>query len=176
MPQSKKILHIDDDVLHQRLVHEILTEKQFSVYTAGDAAEGYEMLERLRPKLVILDIQMPDIDGYTLCRRLRQEEMWAKLPVLMLSVYRSPEEWRLGFEAGATDYLTKPIDGDVLIERGEYWMAGHFDQAEPSENSELLMVRAVIAGNRGAFDVLVRQYKEILFRNILRKCRDIPEA
>ena len=54
------------------------------------------------PDLLILDINLPDTDGYALCQKLRKEEIWATLPILMLTVRRHPEEWRQGFSAGAS--------------------------------------------------------------------------
>jgi len=173
---SSSILYIEDEEPYQTLVEQILSEQGFSVHTAGTGAQGCEMLERLRPKLIILDINLPDTDGYTLCHRLRQEEMWSKLPVLMLTVRRRPEEWRQGFSAGASDYLSKPLHGPDLIERVRSCMDNSTERIQTSGNPEVLMIQSAIGGNRAAYDVFVRQYKDILLKDVLLDCRNIPEA
>ena len=170
------ILYIEDEEPYQTLVQQILGEEGFDVHTAGTGAEGRVLLERLKPQLIILDINLPDTDGYTLCKGLREEEIWSKLPVLMLTVRRRPEEWRQGFSSGASDYLSKPLNGPDLIQRVRSCMKGKLVGAEISDNPEVLMIQSAITGNKAAYDVFVRQYKDILLKNVLNDCRNIPEA
>ena len=102
MPKAN-ILYVEDEEMYQTLVSQILTEQGFTVEVAGCGAEARRKLEAFKPHLMILDINLPDTDGYALCQELRQEERWAKLPILMLTVRRQPDEWRQGFSAGASD-------------------------------------------------------------------------
>ena len=74
-------------------------------------------LEHERPSLLILDINLPDMNGYTICNQLRQDPAWMDLPILMLTVRRRPEEWLRGFSTGANDYISKPLNPPELIER-----------------------------------------------------------
>ena len=161
-----KILHIEDEEMYQKLVCAMLDEEGYDVFSAGTGEEGLRMLEEIKPDLLILDINLPDADGYDICRRLRQEERWAKLPILMATVRRHPEEWRKGFSAGASDYVAKPLYGPELSERVKSCLEGKTAQGDGATNPEVLMVRATLIGNRGAFDVFVRQYKDDLFKTM----------
>jgi RNA polymerase sigma factor (sigma-70 family) len=170
------ILHVEDEETYQTLVPQILNEQGFIVRTAGTWAEAAPMIEQLQPDLLILDINLPDADGYEICGRLRQEELWASLPILMATVRRHPEEWRKGFSAGASDYVSKPLYGPELVERVRSCLAGHTAQGDGTENPEVLMIRATLIGNRGAFDVFVRQYKEQLHEHILLQAKNVSVA
>ena len=139
--------------MYQRLVRDMLEEQGYDVFSTGSGAEGLRMLEEIKPDLLILDINLPDADGYEMCRRLRQEERWAKLPILMATVRRHPDEWRKGFSVGASDYVSKPLYGPELLERVRSGLAGKTAQVEGSTNPEVLMIRAALIGNRGAFGV-----------------------
>jgi RNA polymerase sigma factor (sigma-70 family) len=161
-----KILHIEDEEMYQKLVCDMLGEEGYDVFSAGTGEEGLRMLEEIKPDLLILDINLPDADGYEICRSLRQEERWAKLPILMATVRRHPEEWRKGFSVGASDYVSKPLYGPELAERVKSCLAGKTAQGDGATNPEVLMIRATLIGNRGAFDVFVRQYKDDLFKTM----------
>ena len=91
------ILYIEDEEDYQILVKKILGRAGLEVVTADTGAEGLEMLRRERPSLLILDINLPDTDGYTICSQLRRDPAWVDLPILMLTVRRRPEEWLRGF-------------------------------------------------------------------------------
>src|ERR1035437_8920157 len=171
-----KILYVEDEEMYQTLVSQILTEQGFTVEVAGTGAEAWQKLEEFRPHLMILDINLPDTDGYALCQRLRQEEMWAKLPILMLTVRRQPDEWRQGFSAGASDYVSKPLNGPDLVERVRSCLAKKLNRVEGSKNPEVLMAQAARGGNRGAFDVFVRQYKDPLVHEMQGHGRNSDEA
>jgi RNA polymerase sigma factor (sigma-70 family) len=163
-----RILYVEDEEIYQTLVRGILEAAGYMVVVAGSSRDAFRILQRFRPHLIILDINLPDTDGYTLCLRLRDEEEWATVPILMLTVRRQPEEWRQGFSAGANDYVSKPLHGPDLVERVRSCLAGKSARPRTSHNPEVLMVKASLAGNRGAFDVFVRQYKEELFKLMRR--------
>ncbi len=175
MPKAK-ILYVEDEEMYQTLVSDILTEQGFAVEVAGTGEEALRKLEEFKPHLVILDINLPDTDGYALCQRLRQEELWAKLPILMLTVRRQPDEWRQGFSAGASDYVSKPLNGPDLVERIRSCLAKKLMRVEGSNNPEVLMAQAALGGNRGAFDVFVRQYKDPLVHDMQGHARNLDEA
>jgi len=173
---NNTILYVEDEELYQTLVQEILTEEGFAVDVAGTGAQACEMLEKRKPDLIILDIRLPDTDGYTLCQRLRQDGIYASIPILMLTVQRRPEEWRQGFSAGANDYMAKPLHGPDLIDRVRSCLEGKLDRSEGITNPEVLMIRATLAGNRGAYEVFVRQYKDQLIHSMMRHTRNVAEA
>jgi RNA polymerase sigma factor (sigma-70 family) len=176
MMDNAKILYVEDEEMYQTLVSQILTEQGFTVEVAGTGAEARQKLEEFRPNLMILDINLPDTDGYALCQELRQGEMWVKLPILMLTVRRQPEEWRQGFSVGASDYVSKPLNGPDLVERVRSCLAKKLVRAEESKNPEVLMAQAARGGNRGAFDVFVRQYKDPLVHEMQGHSRNSAEA
>ena len=171
-----KILYVEDEEMYQTLVSQILSEDGFSVEVAGSGEEAMLKLEEFRPDLMILDINLPDTDGYALCQKLRQEETWAKLPILMLTVRRQPDEWRQGFSAGASDYVSKPLNGPDLIERVRTCLAKQQISVQGTSNPEYLMAQAALRGNRGAFDIFVRQYKEPLVHDMQGHAKNADEA
>ena len=170
------ILYVEDEEMYQTLVRQILTEEGFTVQVAGTGEQACRMLERSRPDLLILDINLPDTDGYTLCQKLRQDETWATLPILMLTVRRHPEEWRQGFSAGASDYVANPLNGPDLVERVRACLDGEVERLEGATNPEVLMIHAALAGNRGAYEVFVRQYRDQLLKDMLGHAKNIVEA
>jgi RNA polymerase sigma factor (sigma-70 family) len=163
------ILHIEDEPFFIDLVRDILEERGYRVISAMTAAEGLRLLEENKPDLLILDFNLPDGDGYEICKQLRQEERWQKLPILMATVRKHPEEWRKGFSVGASDYVAKPLFGPDLLERVESALSGKTAQSEGLTNPEVLMIRATLIGNRSAFDVFVRQYRDEMFQIMQRE-------
>jgi len=157
------ILYIEDEEDYQLLVKKILGRAGLNVVTADTAAEGLERLRQERPSLLILDINLPDADGYTICSQLRRDPAWVDLPILMLTVRRRPEEWLRGFSAGANDYISKPLNPPELVERVVNGLEGRAAQNSAGQESpEYKLVQAAASGNRAAFEVLIQQYKERL--------------
>jgi len=123
-------------------------------------------LRRERPSLLILDINLPDTDGYSICRQLRQDGAFDDLPVLMLTVRRRPEEWLKGFSCGANDYLSKPFDPAGLLERVQSGLNGQTLSLTQNGAPEYLLVQAAVAGNRAAFEVLIQKYRGRLVESV----------
>jgi RNA polymerase sigma-70 factor (ECF subfamily) len=154
------ILYIEDEEDYQLLVKKILGRAGLEVVTADTGAEGLEMLRQSRPSLLILDINLPDTDGYTICAQLRRDPVWVDLPILMLTVRRRPEEWLRGFASGANDYISKPLNPPELVERVVNGLEGRSGQNSTREGSpEYKLVQAAASGNRAAFEILIQQYK-----------------
>ena len=141
------ILYVEDEEDYQLLVVRILARSGLRVLVAGSGQEGRELLRRQEPRLVLLDINLPDTDGYALCQAIRLDPVRAELPVLMLSVRRRPEEWLRGFSSGATDYISKPINPSQLLER-----VGHALREKPPARREgtapeYRLIQAAVSGN-----------------------------
>ena len=109
----KKILVIDDDPELVRLVEYTLS-KDYEVYKAYDGPEGLRQADAVQPDLVILDIMMPGMDGWEVCRRLREK---SEVPILMLTAKGREEDIVRGLDLGADDYLTKPFSVKELEAR-----------------------------------------------------------
>jgi RNA polymerase sigma factor (sigma-70 family) len=170
------ILYIEDEPDYQTLVARILGEAGLVTDVADTGAEGMHKLARQRPSLLLLDINLPDTNGYLLCSRIRQDESWSELPILMLTVRRRPEEWLEGFSRGADDYLSKPFNPPELIERVQSCLNGKPPLRLTSDKPEHLLIEAALAGNRSAFEVLITKYREPLYKSLMSKVANVSEA
>jgi two-component system response regulator RpaA len=115
--QSVNILVIEDDEIVARTIERSLRGQEFHVTVANSGVEGLKVTRRQLPDLVILDIIMPGMDGYTVCREMRADPMLSEIPILFLTAKAKDEDRIQGFLAGADDYLTKPFNIDELILR-----------------------------------------------------------
>jgi DNA-binding response OmpR family regulator len=104
------ILMIEDDPSVLTLTRDLLLAENYRVETAVNSQEGSEAVRRLKPDLLILDLNLPDGDGLDLCRDLKKEAAFKDLPVFILTARASSEDIVAGLEAGADDYLTKPFN------------------------------------------------------------------
>jgi len=169
---TSPILYIEDEEDYQMLVRRILNRAGLEVLIAETGAEGLTALRRERPSLLILDINLPDANGYTIASELRQDPAWMDLPILMLTVRRRPDEWLRGFSSGANDYISKPINPPELVERVVNCLeekAHHFTRHGTAEYN---LIRAAVAGNRAAFEVLIQKYRRRLIESLAPSVRN----
>jgi len=106
---AHRVLVVDDEQELRRLIGLLLEKSGFDVLRAASAFEALDLLRESTPDLIILDVMMPDVDGIELCRQIRSRQQTARTPVLMLSARSEPKIVQSAFEAGASDYLSKPI-------------------------------------------------------------------
>ena len=109
-----RVLIVDDDLTIIKFLHANLKAEDYETFTAVDGAEALQTIEKELPDLVILDIMMPKIDGFEVCRQLRE---WSQLPVIMLSARGEIEDKVKCLKLGADDYITKPFGVEELIAR-----------------------------------------------------------
>jgi two-component system KDP operon response regulator KdpE len=114
MAEQTTILVIDDDPTTCELVTSTLEHENYTALTAADGQAGLRAMYDEHPDLIILDINMPTMDGWTVCQRIREV---SNIPVIMLTAQDSPEEIIKGLEMGADDYIVKPFDLPVLVAR-----------------------------------------------------------
>ncbi|WP_339306866.1 response regulator transcription factor [Paenibacillus sp. FSL L8-0435] len=110
-----KILVVDDDVHIRELITLFLRNEGFEIVVAKDGAEALEIVEKSQIDLVILDIMMPRLDGWELCREIRRMDL--NMPLLMVTVKGESAQKVKGFQLGTDDYLTKPFDPLELVMR-----------------------------------------------------------
>lgn len=114
MSENKKILVVDDESQIVRVMRQILNAHHYQIRTASDGEAGIELFSDWKPDLVITDLQMPNVDGLQLCRRLRE---FSEVPIIVLSVKDDEKTIVEALDAGADDYVTKPFGTNELLAR-----------------------------------------------------------
>lgn len=109
------ILVVDDDKSTRRLMRALLEREYYTVDLAENGVQALEVLEKRHVDLVVVDIMMPQMDGYEFTRQLREAQN--DLPIMMVSAKQLPEDRRLGFQVGTDDFMVKPIDGEEFLLR-----------------------------------------------------------
>jgi adenylate cyclase len=117
MNSPAKILVVDDTARNVKLLADLLAVKGYGVATAASGREALALLETAQPDLVLLDVVMPEMSGYEVCQKIRANETTAMLPVIMVTALDPSEERVKGIDAGADDFLTKPINQAELLAR-----------------------------------------------------------
>lgn len=112
-----RVLVIDDDPAIAELVAINLEMAGYDVVQATDGIKGQALAVQLLPDLIILDLMLPKVDGFTICQRLRRDQRTADIPVLMLTALNQTQDKVEGFNAGADDYLTKPFELEEMLAR-----------------------------------------------------------
>jgi DNA-binding response OmpR family regulator len=113
----KKVLIVDDDPDIRTLYRLVLHQEGLDVIEAENGQEALAKIKAETPALVLLDIMMPDMDGYEVCRRLRSDPHTAALPVLMFSAKGSSADRKNGFQVGANDFMVKSAGPRALVVR-----------------------------------------------------------
>ena len=113
---TKKILLIDDDPNIVTLLKSRLESAGYSVVSAHDGVKGLDLARKRKPDLIIVDVIMPNIDGYQFCLLLRSDERCKKIPVIMLTSMNEKMDRMTGKALGADEYITKPFDSAKLFE------------------------------------------------------------
>lgn len=165
------VLVIDDDKNTRFLLRETLELEHYTVFTAKDGEEGLSILETEHIDVVIVDIMMPKMDGYSFTKELRSFN--ENMPVLMVSAKQLPEDRKKGFLAGIDDYMSKPIDpeelvlriksllrranvanevklqiGDVVLDYDAYTVSGHGQVMELPQKEFLLLYKLLASPDK----------------------------
>jgi DNA-binding response OmpR family regulator len=110
------ILVIDDDPDLRKLLEKILTGRGHQVIQSGDGRSGLASAMLKKPDLIILDLNLPGMDGFEICRRLKDDQSTAKIPIIMLTAaYPELEDAQKGLATGADEYVIKPFAHDILL-------------------------------------------------------------
>lgn len=127
--RSKKILLIDDEPIIVKLVSSRLQANGYDVITASNGQEGLQKARTEQPDLIILDVMLPKMDGYRVCRLLKYDDKYRRIPIIMFSARVQTEDQEKGMMAGADAYLTKPFNPQTLLGKIEELLA---NQNKPS--------------------------------------------
>ncbi len=119
-----KILIVDDSVVDRLVLKQYLANTTHEVIEVGEPEEALAKISDIRPDVVLLDIVMPRINGFEICRRLKRDEKLSRIPVVMISAKRAKSDIFWARKQGAEDYLTKPVTPETLIHTIEKWLKG----------------------------------------------------
>ena len=119
----KKILVVDDEPDLVETVRYPLEMEGYQVLIAYNGEDGLNQARKEGPDLIILDLMLPKLDGYKVCRLLKFDERYKHIPILMLTAKTQEKDKLLGKETGADDYMTKPFDIDKLLEKVKFYLS-----------------------------------------------------
>ena len=120
MRPSQRILVVDDDSAGRRLTRATLAKAGFAVVEAGNGRQALDLLAQGLPDLVLMDVSMPEMDGFTACSELRRLPGGTRVPVIMMTGLDDVGSIERAFEVGASDFITKPINWAILGHRVRY--------------------------------------------------------
>ena len=112
---KNKILVIDDESSLLEMLSIRLEANNYRVVTASDGQEGLDKAHSELPDLIILDLMLPKLDGYQVCRALKLDEKYKQIPIIIFTARAQESDIKAGMEAGADAYITKPFEPDVLL-------------------------------------------------------------
>ena len=117
MADKKRVLLVDDEVDFVDVLSERLEANDFEVVPAYDGEEALEKAKEIRPDIIILDILIPKINGFEVCRKLKADPNCKDIPIIMLTAMFHPNDMKFGEAMGANAYMTKPFEPQVLLEK-----------------------------------------------------------
>jgi response regulator RpfG family c-di-GMP phosphodiesterase len=141
------ILIVEDDSIQAKMLRHLLEAAGYQVSVGHDGAAGLQLAHTVHPALIISDISMPEMDGLQLCERIRSDENLRTIPVILLTVMSDIEDVVRGLNVGADDYVTKPYDAALLLERV------HSALGRPSRTTEEAKIQLQVTIDHKVFDV-----------------------
>ncbi len=141
--EMSKILVVDDDISINELIKVNLELNGYTVVQAFDGTSGFASAKQELPDLIILDVMMPEVDGYTVAQRIRQNESTKDIPILMLTALSQLNDKVKGFDIGVDDYLVKPFEMDELKVRVRALLKRSHKIPESMATKELLIYKEV---------------------------------
>lgn len=135
MAEQQLVVVVDDNRTTRLMIHKLLEEIGFTVVDAENGEDALEKIPKLHPKVVLLDIEMPRMNGFEVCKKLRALPQFLYTPIMMITRHDDPDSINKAYEAGATDFTTKPINWDILGYRLRYMIRNseNFLQLEESQ-------------------------------------------
>jgi len=114
---ATRVLVVDDTLLNVKLLEAMLKAQNYEVACAFNGSDALARIDERKPDIVLLDVMMPGMDGYEVCRQIRKNPKTADLPVIMVTALDKSTDRDAGLAAGADDFLVKPVDDKVLFAR-----------------------------------------------------------
>jgi len=181
--KNANILIVEDSPTQALQLQSLLEENDFEVSSAYNGAEGLSCLKEEKPDLVVSDIVMPEMDGYELCRKIKEDDDLKSIPVLLLTQLTEPEDIIKGLDAGADNFVTKPYDPKLLLSQIEYILVNRTMRTSPRTE---MGVEVFFAGKKYFINSDRMQILDLLFstyqnslqqkRELERKNKELKEA
>ena len=174
--KKTKVLIVEDSPTQAIQLENLLEENGFEVSVAYNGEEGLSCLNRDKPDLVITDILMPEMDGYELCKKIKEDDDFIGIPVLLLTQLNEPEDIIKGLESGADNFVTKPYDPKLLLSQLEYVLVNRTMRTSP--RTEMGM-EVFFAGEKYFINSNRMQILDLLFssyQNSLQQKRELEKT
>jgi len=117
MKNKAKILIVDDEQVMRDVMEGLLIHQGYELVFAKSGQDALEKLSKLRPDLLLLDVMMPDMDGFEVCRRIKADEQWQHIPIILVTALSGKDDLAMGIDAGADDFVHKPFSNLELLAR-----------------------------------------------------------
>jgi two-component system, cell cycle response regulator DivK len=131
MSTQKTILHIEDNFENRILVRRLLQSASYHVLEAGSALEAINHLRSSRPDLILMDINMPDVDGYTLTAKLKTVPTIRRIPIIAITANAMRGDREKSLRAGCDGYIEKPIDIDTFLDKVDHFISVSHSMGSP---------------------------------------------
>ncbi len=179
---NARVLVVDDNAENLRFLSKLLSEEGYSARPANSGPLALESIRNRKPDLILLDIKMPGMDGYEVCRQLKADEQTREIPIVFLSALDDPVDKVRAFDLGGVDYITKPIQREELLARVRthvnlYWMQTRLEEMVREKTTELVSktkeLQNEIVERKRAEEALLKKQREI--EAMLVATRAVPE-
>jgi len=152
LTQEFTVLAVDDEPMNLEILQELLAD-HYNVVTATDGQACLDTVDEIQPDIILMDVNMPKLDGIETCKQLKENSLTASIPIIFVSALASQQEKMVGYQAGADDYLCKPFDGDELTAKVALTLSASAAIAEHEKNAgetmNMAMTALSTAGNVG---------------------------
>jgi signal transduction histidine kinase len=176
MESEKVILIVDDEKIGRDTLEALLYAQGYHLIFAGDGAEALSIVAEFEPDVILLDVMMPALDGFEVCRRLKANPRWRYIPVILVTALDSQEDLLMGIEAGADDFLSKPVNGLKLRARirSMLRLKQQFDELKATLLLREDLTNMIVHDMRTPL-VAILGYSELLLRRNLVMPKGVPD-
>ncbi len=167
--KSAKILIVEDEPQINRLIELVLISDGFyNIKKSLDGVEALELIKSDKPDLILLDVMLPSIDGFSLCKQIKEDEYLKSIQVIMLTAKKMEEDILEGFESGAVDYISKPFSNKILLARVKAHLSNINFSTHVYQNIKIDDIKKVVTINEEELELTRFEYRilKILVANV----------
>lgn len=167
--KDAKILIVEDEPQINRLIELVLQSDGFyNIKKSFDGAKALEIIKTNKPDLILLDVMLPSLDGFALCKQIKEDEYLKSIQVIMLTAKKMEEDVLEGFESGAVDYISKPFSNKILLARVKAHLSNINFSSQVYQNIKIDDIKKVVTIDGSEIDLTRFEYKilKILVANV----------